>query len=128
MNILKVLLVVIFSLFLSSASASQYSCGQMQSLAKTYFGSAATTMICIAYYESSWIPTAENPSGASGLWQIMPEHCGEICTMCKHPSDLFNPEINAQCAAAVLRAQGLNAWTTYSNGDCNGWRSCDGKY
>jgi hypothetical protein len=34
-------------------------------------------MLCIAFYESSYEPTVRNPSGATGLFQIMPSHCGE---------------------------------------------------
>lgn len=34
--------------------------------------------------------------------------------------DLYNPQINAKCAAAILASQGLNAWQTWTEGKCNG--------
>ncbi|GAM18474.1 hypothetical protein SAMD00019534_016490, partial [Acytostelium subglobosum LB1] len=102
-------------------------CAQMQSLADSTFGGGqtSTNFICIAFYESSWNPNAENSgSSASGLWQILPEHCGELCPACTTPSDLFDPSINAQCALAVYNAQGYDAWTTWSSGDCTSWTQC----
>lgn len=54
------------------------SCGDMKSLVTHYFPRGdANIMLCIAFYESSYRPTVRNPSGATGLFQIMPSHCGE---------------------------------------------------
>jgi hypothetical protein len=58
-------------------------------------------MARIALAESGGDPNAYNPSGASGLWQIL----GAMV-----PGNLFNPKVNALNAAAKLRAQGLGAW------------------
>ncbi|KAN0037884.1 hypothetical protein ACTA71_000055 [Dictyostelium dimigraforme] len=103
-----------------------YTCSQMQSLTENYFkGPTQTTMLCISYYESSYNTQAINPkSKAAGLFQILPEHCGELCKTCKTPSDLLDPTINTECAKSVLNAQGFKAWTTYASGDCNGWNKC----
>ncbi|KAM9994082.1 hypothetical protein ACTFIZ_012060 [Dictyostelium cf. discoideum] len=103
-----------------------YTCGQMQSLAENYFkGPTLTTMLCISYYESSYNTQAINPtSKAAGLFQILPEHCGELCKTCKTPSDLLDPTINTECAKSVLNSQGFKAWTTYASGDCKNWNKC----
>ncbi|KAN0023571.1 hypothetical protein ACTFIV_007958 [Dictyostelium citrinum] len=103
-----------------------YTCSQMQSLTENYFkGPTQTTMLCISYYESSYNTQAINPSSkAAGLFQILPEHCGELCKTCKTPSDLLDPTINTECAKSVLNSQGFKAWTTYTSGDCNGWNKC----
>ncbi|KAK5579928.1 hypothetical protein RB653_009617 [Dictyostelium firmibasis] len=103
-----------------------YTCSQMQSLTSNYFkGPTQTTMLCISYYESSYNTQAVNPSSqATGLFQILPEHCGELCKTCTTPSDLLDPTINTECAKSILSSQGFKAWTTYSSGDCNGWDTC----
>ncbi|KAM9957171.1 hypothetical protein ACTFIW_008911 [Dictyostelium discoideum] len=103
-----------------------YTCNQMQSLAEGFFrGPTLTTMLCISYYESTYNTQAINPtSKAAGLFQILPEHCGELCKTCKTPSDLLNPTINTECAKLVLNSQGFKAWTTYSSGDCKNWSKC----
>jgi hypothetical protein len=44
---------------------------------------------------------AKNPSGATGLWQIL----GSLI-----PGDLMNAEVNARNAVAKLKLQGLGAW------------------
>ena len=100
------------------------SCSQIQSLAQQYFPSQyVNDMICIAYYESSWCPSAYNGICCYGLWQINENHLGEQgCP--STTEELLNPEVNAQCAAAVLSSQGLNAWQTWTEGKCNGWNKC----
>jgi len=55
---------------------------------------------------------AQNPSGAAGLWQILPS---------AHPQYdvnrlLSDPLYNAQAAVAIEKSQGLSAWTTYTSG------------
>ncbi len=60
--------------------------------------------------ESGCNPSAYNPSGASGLMQIMPmwaDDCGGS------PSDLFNPWFNLHCAVHIKNVQGWGAWSTY---------------
>lgn len=65
-------------------------------------------MAAIALAESGGNPSAHNPSGASGLWQIL----GQIV-----PGNIFNPFVNARNAGAKLRSQGLRAWEAYTNGN-----------
>lgn len=66
----------------------------------------AHTMAIIATAESG-VPGrygnqyARNPSGASGLWQILGQEV---------PGDIFNALINAKNAVWKLRHQGLGAW------------------
>jgi Lysozyme like domain len=70
----------------------------------------APVMAAIAMAESGGCSTALNPSGASGLWQIL----GAV-----NPADqnsLFNPAVNAKEAVLKYQSQGLGAWTTYTSG------------
>jgi len=67
----------------------------------------ANTMAAIALAESGGNPKAYNPSGASGLWQIL----GQIV-----PGNIFNPMVNAKNAIAKLSSQGLGAWVVYTSG------------
>lgn len=74
----------------------------------------APLMAAIARAESSGNPAARNPSGASGLWQIMvPENAGYVPG---GAGNVFNPHANAAAAVAIERSQGLGAWTTYRTG------------
>lgn len=60
--------------------------------------------------ESGCNPGAYNPSGASGLMQVMAgwaDDCGGS------PSDLFDPYFNLRCAHYVYEVQGWGAWSTY---------------
>jgi len=72
--------------------------------------SLAHLMAAIAMAESGGNARAFNPSGASGLWQIL----GAV-----NPADqpfLFNPMVNAREAVLKWRTQGLGAWVTYTSG------------
>lgn len=57
----------------------------------------------IAWCESSYNPRAYNPSGATGIWQIL----GSVV-----PGDLTSPYVNALNAVAKFRASGdtFSAW------------------
>jgi soluble lytic murein transglycosylase-like protein len=57
--------------------------------------------------ESHCQPTAHNPSGASGLLQIMPMWADD-CGLTR--DQLFDPLANLRCAAVVYSAQGPGAW------------------
>lgn len=94
------------------SSGNTYSYGQLKSLWMLAGGppSLAATMAAIAEAESGGRSNAYNPSGASGLWQIL----GAV-----HPADqahLFDPYVNAREAVAKYRTQGLSAWVTYTSG------------
>ncbi len=67
-------------------------------------------MARIMYRESMCSAGAYNPSGASGLMQVMAgwaDDCGGS------PSDLFDPHFNLRCARHVYNVQGWGAWSTY---------------
>eukprot|EP01119_Soliformovum_irregulare_P008979 TRINITY_DN22080_c0_g1_i1.p1 TRINITY_DN22080_c0_g1~~TRINITY_DN22080_c0_g1_i1.p1 ORF type:complete len:142 (-),score=14.15 TRINITY_DN22080_c0_g1_i1:187-612(-) len=100
------------------------SCGDIQNIVQNWFPQQYwNDFICIAYYESSWCPDAWNGGCCYGLFQISNLNLG----MSGCPGDvqsLYDPNVNAQCAVAVLNAQGLNAWQTWSEGDCNNWSQC----
>jgi len=57
----------------------------------------------IAYCESGYNPRAYNPSGASGIWQIL----GQVVS-----GNIFDPYVNAENAVAKFRAAGdtFSAW------------------
>jgi hypothetical protein len=63
--------------------------------------SIADTMGVIGLVESGGKPWVRNPSGASGLWQIL----GQLV-----PGNLFNPGVNALNAIAKYKADGLHPW------------------
>jgi len=108
-----------------SVGCSQVSCATMRGLVHKYFpGNYQTDMICIAYYESSWCPAVYNGICCYGLWQINSNHLGESgCP--SSVNDLYNADKNGQCARTVLNSQGLNAWQTWTDGDCGHWSMCD---
>ena len=73
----------------------------------------------IALAESGGNPLAHNPSGASGLWQIL----GQV-----RPGNIFNPFVNALNAVTKYRdAGGFRPWVTWTSGayrqfmDRGGW-------
>jgi hypothetical protein len=68
----------------------------------------APTMAAVALAESGGRTDAHNPSGASGLWQILGN---------PFPGNAFDPLTNARMAVAKWKSQGLGAWVTYTNGD-----------
>eukprot|EP01119_Soliformovum_irregulare_P025554 TRINITY_DN94_c0_g2_i1.p2 TRINITY_DN94_c0_g2~~TRINITY_DN94_c0_g2_i1.p2 ORF type:complete len:142 (-),score=18.07 TRINITY_DN94_c0_g2_i1:49-474(-) len=108
----------------TTLGCSPISCGQMVDLVKRHFPAQyQNDMICIAHYESSWCPVVYNGICCYGLWQINRNHLGD--RGCPSTVDgLYNADANAQCALAVLNSQGLNAWTTWTSGDCRRWSGC----
>jgi hypothetical protein len=87
------------TLWLDTAKGTQYATNAWAEL-----------MAAIAMAESDGDSTAENPSGATGLWQIL----GAV-----NPADqnnLTNPTVNAHEALLKLQSQGLGAWVTYTTG------------
>jgi Lysozyme like domain len=93
-------------------TGTKYTYSQLEGLWINAGGSTALAplMAAIAMAESGGCSTALNPSGASGLWQIL----GAV-----NPADqnsLFNPAVNAKEAVLKYQTQGPTAWTTYSSG------------
>jgi hypothetical protein len=68
----------------------------------------APVMAAIALAESRGDPNATGAAGEKGLWQILPRVWGSLAT--------YDPLGNARGAVHILHAQGLTAWTTYTNG------------
>ena len=98
---------------------AQYTYGQLVNLYATANNVPATsaealTMGALAMAESSGDPNAHNPSGASGLWQIMPSHASDKGWT--YGTNFYDPATNARMAYFVLHHQGYSAWTTYTNG------------
>ena len=62
----------------------------------------------IMYRESRCRPEVRNPSGATGLLQIMPAHCSWLpnCSV----RLLQDAAYNIRSAAALWRRQGMDAW------------------
>ena len=71
----------------------------------------APLMAAIATAESQRYPGARNPSGATGLFQILGLPNGMPAN-----SNLLDPEVNARAAVLKWRQQGLGAWVTYTSG------------
>lgn len=67
----------------------------------------ASVMAAIAEAESGGRSDAHNPSGASGLWQILGQ---------PFPGNVFDPLTNARMAVAKWKSQGLGAWVTWTSG------------
>jgi lysozyme-like protein len=71
-------------------------------------GGTAHVAAAIALAESGGNPMARNPSGASGLWQIL----GQVV-----PGNIFNPFVNALNAVKKYRdAGGFSPWVTFETG------------
>src|SRR5262249_46710665 len=88
---------------------AQFTYGQLESLWIQAGGSKALAplMAAIAMAESGGNSDARNPSGASGLWQILGN---------PFPGNAFDPQVNAKMAVAKEKEQGLSAWVTYTSG------------
>jgi len=100
----------------SPTAQGTYSATQLETLWVLAGGSTslASTMSKIALAESGGNTQAHNPSGASGLWQIMiPENDAYVPG---GAANVYNALDNARAAVAIEKAQGLSAWTTYTSG------------
>ena len=88
---------------------AQYSYAQLEDLWIQAGGSRALApvMAAIAMAESGGNSEARNPSGASGLWQILGN---------PFPGNPFDAQVNAKMAVAKFHEQGLTAWVTYTSG------------
>ena len=99
----------------SGRTGTKYSYAQLEGLWINAGGSKALApvMAAIAEAESSGCSAAYNSSGASGLWQVEPSNAQYV------PGgygNIFSPADNAKAAVGVYKAQGLDAWQTYTNG------------
>lgn len=99
----------------SGRTGTKYTYAQLEGLWINAGGSKALApvMAAIAEAESSGCSAAYNPSGASGLWQVEPSNAQYV------PGgygNIFNPADNAKAAVGVYKAQGLDAWQTYTSG------------
>jgi hypothetical protein len=85
-----------------------------------------TDMVGICYAESGGNPNAHNGNASTGddsygLWQI--NMIGDLGPTRRKKfgissnDKLFDPETNAKAAYVIYKEQGLDAWTTYKNGD-----------
>ena len=72
-------------------------------------------VLCLMRYESGGNPDAYNPSGASGLMQIMPFWADSLGIP---RASLFDPATNIEVAAHVYSVQGWWAWSPYKAGRC----------
>lgn len=74
------------------------------------------TALCVMAGESGGNPDAYNPSGASGLFQVMPfwaRHYGVS------RDDLFTPEINVYIASRIYAEEGgWKHWSVWKKGRC----------
>lgn len=81
--------------------------------------SAIGKLVCAAKWESSFYAKAsnknDNGSMDRGLFQVNSIHLGSMrgCPSKSNASTLYEPEVNVKCAAAIYRAQGMNAWYGY---------------
>jgi hypothetical protein len=91
-------------------AGGQYGKAQLSALWRGAGGPSnlANLAAAIALAESGGNPTAHNPSGASGLWQIL----GQVVR-----GNIFNPMVNARNAVSKWRsAHGFSPWVAYTNG------------
>ena len=80
-------------------------------LVESYFGSETDLALCVMAGESGGNPDAYNPTGASGLMQVMPFWADYYNV----PRDnLFIPEVNIWIASEIRAEQGWSAWSAYS--------------
>lgn len=75
-----------------------------------WFGGETDLALCVMAGESGGNPDAYNPSGASGLFQIMPFWADEFGLP---PGALFDPTTNIETAYQIRLLQGWEAWSAY---------------
>jgi hypothetical protein len=100
--------------------AGRYSYAQLEGLWINAGGpkSQAPVAAAIAEAESGGNPNARNPSGASGLWQILGAPSGVS-------GNMFDPAVNARMAVAKYDQAGnrFTPWVTFTNGAYRGFLS-----
>ena len=65
-----------------------------------------------AHCESTWRARAVNPSGATGLYQIMPVHTKRIERLGYSWPDMLDPVANTRIAIDIWREQSWRPWTS----------------
>lgn len=92
----------------SSAAASQGTQGgDVEAYILSVFGADGPTAVAVATCESGLDPSAYNPSGASGVFQIMPATALAVGT---DPALLFDWEVNVDTAYRLYQEQGWAPW------------------
>jgi membrane-bound lytic murein transglycosylase MltF len=92
---------------------------QWRPLVATYFGDipgAVDICLCLMARESGGNPDAYNPSGASGLMQVL---SGWADNFGYTPADLFNPSVNLAIARALYDDGGWKHWSPWLRGACH---------
>jgi hypothetical protein len=92
---------------------------QWRPLVEAYFGDipgAVDICLCLMGYESGGNPNAYNPSGASGLMQVL---SGWADNFGYTPADLFIPEVNLAIARALYNDGGWKHWSPWNRGACH---------
>jgi Lysozyme like domain len=94
-----------------TSAGGQYNIGSLENLWQQAGGPGgyiARIAAAIALAESGGNPLARNPSGASGLWQILGQVVG---------GNIFSPFVNALNAVSKFdSAHGFSPWVTYTTG------------
>lgn len=93
----------------SSASTGNRCTGYEDMLAAYSPGWDVVRMSQIMYRESRCNPGAYNPSGATGLLQILKSHCAWLAPRVG-PCNLTNPSYNIRAAAELFRNGGYQHW------------------
>ena len=90
-------------------------CAGWGDLIARYFGGEAGTACSVMLCESGGSPTAQNPSGASGLFQIMPGWADDYARVTGLPyyDGRFDGGANIQFAAWLQRTDGWHHWVCY---------------
>lgn len=89
---------------------------QWRALVSVYFpADQVNRALCIMEFESHGNPGAYNPSGASGLMQVLASWADDYGVA---PADLFMPEVNLLIAADLYRTGGWTHWSPWNRGQC----------
>ncbi len=89
---------------------------QWRALVSVYFpADQVDRALCIMGFESGGNPDSYNPSGASGLMQVLAGWANDYGVT---PADLFIPEVNLSIAADLYRTGGWGHWSPWNRGQC----------